>query len=243
MTTASLPIHVRLAIAGQINGSNPVWHPTVAFVSWGKRTGRVESNPLGVIPKLDEDRDRRQIRRPLTEDELSRLWAVADTRGRREWYLTAALAGLRRSELRKLTWADVDSELGTITIRDGKAKREDMIPMHPQLADELRRIRPATVHPKVRVFPTEVTNETRLKDLLRAGLARRVVVMDADGKPVLVGKGDGQRPKTRIVLEDDEGRVIDRHALRTTLGTKFPARASPHKLPSESCDTPSTRLR
>jgi len=115
----------------------------------------------------------------------------------------------------------VDSELGTITIRDGKAKREDLIPMHPQLADELRRIRPAMVHPKIRVFPTEVTNETRVKDFLRAGLARRVVVMDADGKPVLVGKGHGQRPKTRIVTEDDEGRVIDLHALRTTLGTQL----------------------
>jgi hypothetical protein len=45
--------------------------------------------------------------------------------------------------------------------------------------------------------------------------------MEADGKPVLVGKGDGPRPKTRIVTEDDEGRVIDLHALRTTLGTQL----------------------
>ena len=176
---------------------------------------------MTVLTRLVEDCDRRRIRRPLNNDELARLLTVAEAHGRKAWYLAAALAGLRRSELRKLTWADVDSELGTITIRDGKAKREDIIPMHPQLADELRCIRPLTVHPKVRVFPTEVTNETRLKDFLRAKLARRVVVLSADGKPTLVGKGNGRRPKTRMGTEDDEGRVIDLHELRTTLGTQL----------------------
>jgi len=193
----------------------------VAFVSWCKRTGRAESNLLGAIPKLDEERDRRRVRRPLTEDELSRLLSVAETRGRREWYLTAALAGLRRSELRKLCWSDLDFDAGTIAIRDGKARREDLIPMHPQLADELARIRPAKAYAKARVFPTEVTNETRLKDFLRAGLARRMVVTDAGDKPVLIGTGKRQRPKTRIVTEDEDGRVVDLHALRTTLGTQL----------------------
>jgi len=76
---------------------------------------------LELLPKLDEHRDRRRIRRPLTDEELARLLAVAEERGRRAWYLTAALAGLRRSELIRLTWASVDLEGGVLTIRDGKA--------------------------------------------------------------------------------------------------------------------------
>lgn len=72
----------------------------VAFMSWALKVGRVESNRLRVVPKYDESRDRRRIRRPLTEDELSRLLAVAQDRGRRAWYLAAALAGLQRGDLR-----------------------------------------------------------------------------------------------------------------------------------------------
>jgi integrase len=60
-----------------------------------------------------------------------------------------------------------------------------------------------------------------LKDFLRAGLAREEIVTDANGEPVMVGKGKRRRPKTRIVAEDAEGRVIDLHAMRTTLGTNL----------------------
>ena len=37
----------------------------------------------------------------------------------------------------------------------------------------------------------------------------------------MVGSGKRARPKTRIVTEDADGRVIDLHALRTTLGTQL----------------------
>ena len=75
--------------------------------------------------------------------------------------------------------------------------------------------------PTARVFPQTVTDRTRVKDFLRAGLAREEVVVDAEGKPVMIGRGKWERPKTRIVTEDAEGRVIDLHAMRTTLGTKL----------------------
>ena len=71
------------------------------------------------------------------------------------------------------------------------------------------------------MFPQTVTDLTRLKDFLRAGLAREVFVTDAAGEPVMVGKGRRRRPRTKIVAEDQEGRVIDLHAMRTTLGTNL----------------------
>ena len=194
----------------------------VAFLAWCVRTGRAAANPLRVVPKQDETRDRRRVRRPLTDDEMTRLLAVARERGRDAWYLAAALAGLRKGDMQRLTWADVNFAAGTVTLRHGKAKRVDVIPMHPQLAEALRRRQEA--HPAVptaRVWSDTVGDVTRLKDFLRAGIARREVVKDADGKPVMIGEGDDAEPKTRIVVEDDEGRVIDLHALRTTLGTQL----------------------
>jgi integrase len=194
----------------------------VAFMAWCVKTTRAESNPLRTVGKQDEARDRRRVRRPLTDDELSRLLTVARERGRDAWYLAAGLAGLRRGDLRQLQWRDVDFTANTITIRTGKAKRIDTIPMHPQLAEALRRRLDAfPAVPTARVWSDTVTDLTRLKDFLRAGIARRVDVLDEDGKPVIIGTGKRERVKTRIAVEDEEGRVIDLHAMRTTLGTQL----------------------
>ena len=166
----------------------------VAFYGWCVKTGRAQANPLRVVPKQDEARDRRRVRRPLTDDELSRLLAVARERGREAWYLAAALAGLRKGDLLRLTWGDVDFGQSTVTVRAGKAKRVDVIPMHPQLADALRRrLAASPALPAARVWGAPVGDLTRRKDFARAG----------------------------IPTEDAEGRVIDLHALRTTLGTQL----------------------
>ena len=194
----------------------------VAFMGWCVRIGRAESNALKVIPKLDERKDRRRVRRPLADDELARLLEVAEQHGRKAWYMAAVMAGLRKGDLQRLKWADIDFKAGTITVTDGKAKRTDVLPLHPQLADELKQLRQNhPTLPLAKVFPHTVTDLTRQKDFLRAGLARTEVVLDADGMPVMIGKGKRQRPKTRIVTEDAEGRVIDLHAMRTTLGTNL----------------------
>jgi integrase len=163
------------------------------FGNWCRKTGRLASHPLELLPKFDEHRDRRYIRRALTDEELANLLKVAEERGRRGWYLTAVLAGLRRGELIRLTWASVDLDEGVLIIRDGKAKREDVVPLHPELLAELKRIRPADAKATDRVFPTEVTNLTRKLDFERAG----------------------------IKLVDERGRIADFHGLRATLGTRL----------------------
>jgi len=161
--------------------------------------------------------------RYVTPEEIE---AVIDACPDTEWRLLFGLAryaGLRiPSETHRLTWADVDFDDGTITITHGKAKRTDVVPMHPQLADVLRCRRdenPAIL--TARVFPTTVTNMTRLKDFLRAGIARRETVTDGNGEPVTVGVGKRRHVKTCIVTTDDEGREIDLHAMRTTLRTNL----------------------
>jgi len=51
------------------------------------------ANPLKVVARQDERNDRRRVRRPLTNDEVAKLLAVAGPRGRHAWYMAAALAG------------------------------------------------------------------------------------------------------------------------------------------------------
>jgi integrase len=195
----------------------------VAFGNWCVAQGRLATNPMLTVSTADEARDRRRVRRALDDDELARLLAVADARGRRAWYLAAVLAGLRKGDLQRLTWADVDFDSGAIDVRKGKSGRDDTVPLHPDLAAELL---PMRGMPKARVFPTTVTDRTRLGDFLAAGLAEHVPVLDAAGQQTLrrFGKGRSCRmvPVTKVVvIPDPQGKVVDLHAMRTTLGTNL----------------------
>jgi integrase len=203
----------------------------VSFCNWAVKKNRLASNPLRGVAKQNEDQDRRRIRRALSDEELAKLLAVAKDHGRTAWYVLAAMAGLRRGDLLGIEWRDVDLAGATLTIRAtvGKAKRKDVIPLHPQAVTALTALRPKFVHPDtfpmVKVFPSEVQPLTVRKDFLRAGLARWVYT-DGDGKeitkPAAVALRKTGKPYTaRIDTADPEGRVLDLHALRTTLGTRL----------------------
>ena len=191
-----------------------------AFVSWCYKTNRTDLNPMRMVPKQDESRDRRRVRRSLTDQEVVNLLAVARKHGRWLWYALALYAGLRRGDLIRLRWKNIDLVARTITIDDGKAKRVDILPLHPVLVSELRDSQPLLLpNAKDKVFKTAVTARTQQNDFLRAGIARREVVTDETGNPVIIGKGKWKREKTFITTEDDQGRIADLHALRSTLGT------------------------
>ena len=179
-----------------------------AFLNWCVRNGRLRSNVLGIVPRRNEVIDRRVVRRSLTHEETDRLLAVAReqavknsrARGRPLWYMFALLAGLRRGDLIRLKWADVDLESAVITIRGGKAKRRvDRLPLHADLVKELRSLKRADVLPSARVFPEAVTNRTRRRDFERAG----------------------------VLLESASGEVADLHALRVTFGTRLALAGAP----------------
>lgn len=148
-----------------------------AFLNCCVRNGRATSNPLLKVTRLNVDADRRYIRRPLTEAELQRLFEVAKEKGRLLFYAMAFYAGIRRGELGRLRWGDVDLTAGTLTIRRGKAKRTDVIPLHPDLKAILEQERPANCHFENKVFPEIVTNKTRVLDFERA----EIPLVDAQG--------------------------------------------------------------
>lgn len=139
----------------------------VAFVAWCVQTQRAPDNPLKIVPKLDERRDRRRVRRAFTGEELRRLFSASHVR--RSVFLIAAFTGLRRGELAKIVWGDVDLERDTLTIRVGvgKAAREDRIALHPDAAAELASLRPAGASARDRVFDTLPRDRTFRADLKR----------------------------------------------------------------------------
>lgn len=130
--------------------------------------------------------------------------AKAKGRERRLVYLFAAWTGLRRNEIRQLTWGDVQLETlpAKLVLRANttKSKRADALPIHPQLADDLRAWRPANAGPADFVFGTVPNMKCLRADLALAGIPNK----------------------------DEAGRFADLHSLRVSLSTMLAAnRVSP----------------
>lgn len=224
VTPECVKAHLRdLEQQGLSGRSRAIRRSTIrAFLNWCVQQGRLGANPItnASVPKPDETPQ--QKRRPLTADELHRLLSVAEDGGRKAWYACAAIAGLRKSDLQRLRWCDIDFEGNLITIFDGKRQRKarsagrevrpDVIPLHPELAVILRTHRArAMALPQGPVFPTTVTDATRRRDFVRAGLARWIEHRDLDGKLV----------RKRYDATDERGQVVDLHALRATLASNL----------------------
>ena len=177
--------------------SHRCWNHTLqitnAFMNWCKKMGYIGANPLTEIPKKDEELDPRMSRRALTDEEVERLMTVARERGREAWYATPLYSGLRKAELERLEWSDVDMAGGQITIRKTKSKMVQPVALCPELREILERHQAQTGRSSGLVWTTTVTDRTRDSDLERA----------------------------KIPKVDSKGRRADLHALRATLGTRL----------------------
>jgi integrase len=113
----------------------------------------IERNPVAVVERRDESSDTRKVRRALAVDEAYRLLTVAGPR--RLFYAVQLWTGLRVGETTALEWRDLDldGERPAITMRacTTKAKRADVIPLHPDLVTLLRAAKPPFVKPTDRV--------------------------------------------------------------------------------------------
>jgi len=166
----------------------------VSFLNWMERMGRVKSNPLKFVGKVDERGQKRRVRRAFTDEELVKLIASSGPRG--IIYFTAARTGLRQEELRQLQWGDVRLEvkIPQILVRaeTAKNKRQEPVYLVPEIVEALEAHRPAAWSPSDLVFTNGIPRASRLKvDAERVGVAYR----------------------------DEQGRYADFHALRYTWAT------------------------
>jgi integrase len=124
-----------------------------ALLNWAERFERIASNPLRHVTRIESSADPTFKRRALTDGEARRLLWVAGPRA--TVYLIAIKTGLRRGELEKLEWRDVqlDGEpflnVRAATTKNGKAAP---IPMDVELTAALRKLRGDAADAKGKVF-------------------------------------------------------------------------------------------
>ncbi len=198
------------------------------FGRWLLRSRRVAFDPFDGVAFLNERTDRRHVRRALSPEELCSLVEAARRRpleeaqrarvnvgvspqeatrlqgsgeGRALLYAFAAGTGLRRGELSRLRWTDLDLEEGEVRIpaASAKARRDQSVPLRADLIAALARRR-AGLSAEVgsaRVFLPATFPEIRTfrRDLAAAGIAR----------------------------QDESGRALDFHSLRVTFVSSLAA--------------------
>jgi site-specific recombinase XerC len=209
------------------NSVNHLMTALISFCRWAHKNGRLSSMPLVGLDKMTLSEDKRHIRRALTEADFLRLVeatkarplhdALNHHRGQGEaklsdstrqslihegetraiCYLILFYTGLRLSELKRLRVKSVDLNGSRpclcLEARSTKSKRGDQIPLASRLTNPLACWIEGK---KLDEFVVDVPDNLLKifnKDLEHAGI-----------------------PKA-----DDQGRVLDLHALRMSLGTNL----------------------
>jgi integrase len=138
-------------------------------INYGVKRGLIEPLRFKIeIPRLNN-----QTTEDLNQDQLKALLAGLDA----EQDQTAAnimrlalFTGMRRSEIFKLKWVDLDFDKGFITIRDPKGGRDESIPMNAMAEQVLKSIQAQDDNPYV--FPgrkkgTHITEFRKSIDRIR----------------------------------------------------------------------------
>ncbi len=167
------------------------------FCKWMVQDGRAGASPLEHLRAINARTDKRRERRALEPDEIRNLLETTEAAPERfgmsghrraVLYRLAIETGLRASELRSLTVSSFDLDNCTVTINAAysKHRRQDELPLRPDMAAELKRL-----------FAQKMTSAQ---------------AFNVPGKPAKMLKAD--LAETGIDYVDDSGRVFDFHALR-----------------------------
>jgi site-specific recombinase XerD len=214
------------------SSSNHYLRAIKMFARWLVRDRRTHDNCLAHLSTLNEDVDRRHVRRPLTVDEFARLVQTAETSkkirningpDRAILYIVGAYTGYRRNEIGSVTKRSFcfDSEPPTLTVEAGysKHRRTDVLPLRKDFAQRIRqwlegKKRLGADRPLFRIANTK-TAEIIRRDLAvaRAAWIKEAAEDEAEQK---------RREKSSfLAYQDDQQRVVDFHSLRSTFITNL----------------------
>jgi integrase/recombinase XerD len=151
--------------------------PLKLFFAWMTRENALLWNPAS---ELDLPKVERRLPRALTIEEVESVLAqpdVTDVLGIRDRAILETLyaTGMRRTECIRLALSDVDAERGTILIREGKGKKDRMLPIGERAIVAIERYL-NDVRPSFLVDPRETTLflTERGERLTRSYLSHRV---------------------------------------------------------------------
>lgn len=127
---------------------------------YGVQNNLLAANPLSGMARF---REQKRPRRALSPEEITKLLDVSG-RWRPVW-LAFLCTGLRKSELVRLCWKDIDTKAHTLAVRESKTDAGvRVIPIAPALQGALDALRKKGFNPEAPVFTTE--NGTPLKNNL-----------------------------------------------------------------------------
>jgi integrase len=193
-----------------------------AMLSWGVEHRLIGSNPIGSVRPLPQDRHREG--RALAPAEVQRLLDASPQRWRDVWYALLT-TGLRRGELGRLTFDDIDWEARELIVRGDSAKNRTQrrIPIENGLWDILKRIEAE----RASRFPAK--GDRPWQQRVRARFTRDRVFVTRYNTPVDSPSGLYEtfllccnRAGIQKRTLDGQGREIDHvdlHSLRRTFAT------------------------
>jgi integrase len=106
-----------------------------ALFNFAKRRGYVTKNPVADVERAKERETEVEI---LSVSETARLLECADSDMLPFWAI-GAFAGLRRAEIERLAWSEIDFEAGVIEVKASKSKTASrrLVTMQPSLCEWL----------------------------------------------------------------------------------------------------------
>jgi len=134
---------------------NDFLNAMMGFVNWMKKRQLLLIIPLDIVEKVETRGRERRKRRAFTWEELRRLFEVSGPR--MPFYLTIFYTGLRRNEAESLLWGDIinlDTKSPYMTIRASTAKnhKKALMPLHENVVNVLRQIKPVDASSSSPVF-------------------------------------------------------------------------------------------
>lgn len=186
-----------------------------AFFASAVRDGYARTNPAEGLKVLKKSREK-GVRRPFTREEIARVLAVCSP----DWRLLVRLGlgtGQRLGDLVRMDWADLDLEGGLWMMRTGKVGMKLVLPVLPDLAQDLAGRRGAAKSGPV--FPELVAEVKRAKGYV-GGVSKAFA-----HSLWLAGLREknpyGRQPRARDKAEDAtrEQHALTFHSLRHTART------------------------
>ena len=123
------------------------------MLEWARKAGKIKSNPVAAISRAGKPA---RSQRALDVDEVEPLLEVSPEPYQTIW-LAFLTTGVRRGELVKLRWPQVDFGTDTIRIRPEttKSKRQRDVPIVPELRARLLEMRRKASDPEGYVFTNQ----------------------------------------------------------------------------------------
>ena len=217
------------ACGKSVTSSNHYLRAIKMFTRWLVKDRRAKEDRLAHLSRMNQEVDKRRVRRPLSHEEFVRLLAAAEAgkpiqnvsgADRAVLYIVGAYTGYRRKEIASVTAHSFDfkSQPPTLTVAAGysKHRRTDVIPLRQDFAERIQTwLKCKSTNEPLFDIADKRTAEMIAQDL---ETARHQWIEEAKQDP---NETVRRKQSSFLSYTDEQGRYADFHALRKTFITNL----------------------